>query len=74
MNNTDLLTLFFAALGLVCLLAPKLIHILYREITHLGSESTGSEAGKVASTAQLNTIRIVGVAVLVVVGRVYFFQ
>ena len=74
MNNVDLLMVFFGVLGLICLLIPKLIYVLYKEITNLGSESTSSAGGGDISTARLNTIRIVGIGVLAVVGWVYFFQ
>jgi len=72
MNNAKVLMMFFGLLGLVCLLVPKLIHVMYREITNLGSEISASEGSNVAS-ARLNTIRIVGVGILVVVGLLYYF-
>lgn len=73
MNNSDMLLVFFAVLGAVCLLFPKLIHVLYTEVTNLGSGPANSESGSIASTAQLNTIRIVGIGILVLVGLVYFY-
>lgn len=73
MNNIDLLSVFFGVLGLVCLLLPRLIYVMHKEITNLGSEPSNIEGGNVASSAQLNAIRVVGVGVLAVVGRVYFF-
>ena len=73
MSNTVLLIVFFGMLGLIFLLAPKLIYVLYKEITQLGSESTSGGHGHVASAGQLGAIRIIGVGVLAVVGRVYYF-
>lgn len=72
MNNANVLMMFFGVLGLVCLLLPKLVHVLYKEITSLGSEPGNSAGSDGGSVAQLNTIRIVGMGVLVVVGWVYF--
>lgn len=73
MNNVDLLKVFFGVLGLVCLLVPKLIHVLYKEITNLGSGAANSIWSSDVSTTRLNAIRIVGIGVLAVVGRLYFF-
>jgi hypothetical protein len=73
MNNVDLLIVFFGVLGLICLLLPKQVYVLYKEITNLGSSSSASEQSAVASAAQLGTIRIIGIGILAVVGRVYFF-
>ena len=73
MSNTVLLIAFFAMLGLVCLLVPNLIYVLYREVTQLGSEPTGGDQGHVASAGQLGAIRVIGVGILAVVGRVYYF-
>lgn len=64
---------FFAMLGLACLLAPKLIYGLYKEITQLGSAPVVSAYSDTVSVRQLSVIRVVGIGVLAVVGKVYFF-
>lgn len=73
MSNAHLLMVFFGVLGLVCLLLPRLIVVLYKEITNLGSGQVHSEGQSVVSLVQLNAIRIAGVGILAVVGLVYFF-
>lgn len=73
MNNTILLIGFFGVLGLVCLLLPKLIHVLYTEITKIGSDSPNDDGVGMVSAAQLNTIRIIGVAILAVLGMLIYF-
>lgn len=68
--NNYLLMVFFGLLGLVCFLLPKLIYVLYKEITCLGSEALAKQGS--APATQLNTIRIVGLGILIVVGWLLF--
>jgi len=72
-NNAYILLVFFGLLGLVCLVMPKLIFTFYVEITKLRSGSRLENMEKVASSAQLNMIRLVGVGILVLLGLVYFY-
>ncbi len=37
MKNTDMLIVFFGALGLLCTIFPRLVYIFYLEIINLGS-------------------------------------
>jgi|GEM_PF-3861928 len=74
MNNTILLIVFFAVLGLVCLVLPKLVHVFYIEIIKLGSDSSGQISERIASASQLNKIRIIGIGILTLLLVLYFFS
>ncbi len=73
MKNTDVLIVFFGILGLLCLILPKLIHVLYSEIINLGSGSADIVGGNEASSTRLNSIRILGIGILLVLATVYYF-
>jgi len=73
MNNSELLVMFFGVIGVVCLLFPKFIKILYTEVSSLGADPSANSSGMSNVNGKHHVIRLVGVGILLMLSILYYF-
>ncbi|QMU61854.1 MAG: hypothetical protein GKR92_09165 [Gammaproteobacteria bacterium] len=74
MTNANVLILFFGLLGLMGLVFPKVIQIIYAEIVKFNLRSQNELNNELDSLSSTNLIRLLGIVVLLISTLVYFLE
>jgi len=74
MTNVNVLILFFGLLGLIGLVFPKAIQILYVEFMKFNLRSQSELSNAHVSLSSTNLIRLLGIALLCISALMYFLK